>query len=205
MVKSEISSVLYGLKLWSGIWINQSIWFVNRIINNYAWRDYIVLTLHPSNIFFVIVFINFLQLTRNTFNQLLQQLTWAVAREMYHFDGNFRRQLQQNLSGQTATSKDTLILNAQNERHKRENARQRHHSSIVIQSYVRSFVSRKKIKRLEREKFDKHLKGTGLKDFNDLDFLLKRLLYFYDDIDGDRLVRLQLHHPFSLLLIFRLF
>ena len=109
---------------------------------------------------------------------------------MYHFDGHFRRQLQQNLSGQIPTSKEKLILNAQTERSKRENARQREHSSIVIQSYIRSFVTRQKIKKQERDNFENHFKIIGLKDFTDLNFLLKRLLYFYNDNDGDRLVSL---------------
>lgn len=44
------------------------------------------------------------------------------------------------------------------------------------------------MKQQQRLDYDSYLKVNGLKNFVDLEFLLKRLLYFYELRDGDKLV-----------------
>lgn len=46
------------------------------------------------------------------------------------------------------------------------------------------------MKHQQRSLYEDYLKANGLKTFEDLEFLLKRLLYFYDLGDSDKLVRL---------------
>lgn len=57
---------------------------------------------------------------------------------MFHFDGNFKRNPEQNLGGSSLNSdRQTLIKNAQNERKKREECRRKEISAIKIQSMYR--------------------------------------------------------------------
>lgn len=100
----------------------------------------------------------------------------------------------QNLAGFTSNSardRDSLIKNAQVERQKREQARKEHHSSLVITSVMRSYLARKKFKQILWTEFHDYIKLKGLMDFQDLDYLLKRLLHFYDaKRDADQVVSL---------------
>lgn len=56
-------------------------------------------------------------------------------------------------------------------------------------SFFRSFHQRQLVKQQERLVFENYLKANGLQNFADLEFLLKRLLYYYEVTDGDKLVR----------------
>lgn len=57
---------------------------------------------------------------------------------MFHFDGSYKRSPIQNLGGCSVdTDRQTLIKNAQIERKKREEARQKEVSSLKIQSFYR--------------------------------------------------------------------
>jgi ubiquitin-protein ligase E3 C len=56
---------------------------------------------------------------------------------------------------------------------------------------MRSFVTRQKVKRREKAIFDDFVRQKGVIQFEDLEFLLKRLIFFYyskDVKDGERLV-----------------
>lgn len=52
----------------------------------------------------------------------------------------------------------------------------------------RSFHERQLVKQQERLVYENYLKTNGLRNFVDLEFLLKRLLYYYELRDGDKLV-----------------
>lgn len=57
---------------------------------------------------------------------------------MFHFDGSYKRSPIQNLGGCSVdTDRQTLIKNAQIERKKREETRQKEVSSLKIQSFYR--------------------------------------------------------------------
>lgn len=57
---------------------------------------------------------------------------------MFHFDGSFKRNPEQNLGGSSLNSdRQTLIKNAQNERKKREECRRKEISALKIQSMYR--------------------------------------------------------------------
>uniref|UniRef100_A0A336MWB4 Ubiquitin-protein ligase E3C n=1 Tax=Culicoides sonorensis TaxID=179676 RepID=A0A336MWB4_CULSO len=111
---------------------------------------------------------------------------------MFSFDGDFRRRPQQNLGG-TSQKQDrvSILRNAQLQRQRREQIRKETSSSIKIQSRIRSFLARVRTKKEERSNFDNHLRVYGLKTENDLEFLLKRMVFFYEfGVDGDRLINL---------------
>lgn len=111
---------------------------------------------------------------------------------MFNFDGEFRRRPQQNLGGASQkTDRLTVIRKAQQERQKREEARRQQNGAIVIQSAVRSFIQRQQTKRRERGKFDEYRKTNGIRNGHDLEYLTKRILFFYQQQtgqDGDRLI-----------------
>lgn len=113
---------------------------------------------------------------------------------MFSFDGDFRRRPQQNFGGASQKSeRDELIRKAQFERQKREETRRRHNGAIVIQSHIRSFLWRQRLKKIERQNFDDYLKNQSgeIRTIEDLTFLLKKILFFYyikDSSDCERLI-----------------
>ncbi|XP_047531021.1 ubiquitin-protein ligase E3C [Vanessa atalanta] len=103
---------------------------------------------------------------------------------MYSFEGDFRRKPQQNLAGASAqrkTDRETLILQSQQQRQKREEHRKRLHSTIKIQAYVRSYLTRKHFKQNEREEFDCIFSKVNNDDQTLITLLLAKILFFYDD------------------------
>uniref|UniRef100_A0A1Q3F789 Ubiquitin-protein ligase E3C n=1 Tax=Culex tarsalis TaxID=7177 RepID=A0A1Q3F789_CULTA len=112
---------------------------------------------------------------------------------MFNFDGDFRpRRPQQNLGGASQKSdRLSIIRKAQQERQKREDARRQQNGATVIQSSVRSFVQRQAVKRKERDRFDEYRRTCGVKNLQDLEYLTKRIVFFYhgrNGKDGDRLI-----------------
>ncbi|XP_061709126.1 ubiquitin-protein ligase E3C [Cydia pomonella] len=111
---------------------------------------------------------------------------------MYSFEGDFRRKPQQNLSGASAqrkTNRDALILQTQQQRQKREEHRKRLNSTIKIQAYVRSYLTRKHCKQSEREEFDNIFPKVNADDVDLLCALVVKILFFYDGkVDSSRLV-----------------
>lgn len=113
---------------------------------------------------------------------------------MFSFEGNYKRTPSQNLGGASASStndRDTLIRRAQLERQKRADIRKQHTGAITIQSYVRSFLARIKCKNEARTVFDQYLSTIGLTNPEQLEYLLRCILFFYDnrnEKDGERLV-----------------
>ncbi|XP_067007893.2 ubiquitin-protein ligase E3C [Anabrus simplex] len=111
---------------------------------------------------------------------------------MYSFEGQFRRKPEQNLAGASKKQeREELLQKVQHERHKREVFRKQHHSTILIQSYVRSFLTRQHHKRLQRALFDETVQqaASQILDEDALAVLIRRLLFFYDEqIDSSRLV-----------------
>lgn len=111
---------------------------------------------------------------------------------MYSFEGEYRRKPEQCLSGASViTERNELLQHARQQRLKREEHRKRTRSTILIQAFVRSYLTRKKIKEIERNKFDtfvQDLKNQTLTE-NILNQLVKKLLFFYsEEEDGNRLV-----------------
>lgn len=111
---------------------------------------------------------------------------------MFSFDGDFRRRPQQDLGGSSHKQDRVWILkNAQMQRQRREQIRKETSSAIKIQSRVRSFLERVCTKKQERANFDNHLRVFGLRSEADLEYLLKRIVFFYEfGVDGDRLINL---------------
>jgi ubiquitin-protein ligase E3 C len=131
---------------------------------------------------------------------------------MFSFNGDYKRSPIQSLGGRSVeTDRTTLIKNAQVERKRREEIRKKEISSLKIQSlfrqvknikiviienciiivsffYYRSYNQRQSVKDQERLVYESYLKTNGLNNFVDLEFLLKRLLYFYELNDGEKLV-----------------
>lgn len=109
---------------------------------------------------------------------------------MFSFDGDFRRKPEQSLGGSSQRAdRMSIIRNAQFERQRREQNRRETQSSTKIQAHVRSFIYRQRRKAMEREKFDNYLRQNGSVSEEALDFLLKRLVFFYDfHVDGDRII-----------------
>ncbi|KAL4716940.1 hypothetical protein ACJJTC_012751 [Scirpophaga incertulas] len=111
---------------------------------------------------------------------------------MYSFEGDFRRKPQQNLAGASAqrkTDRDALILQSQQQRQKREEHRRRLNSTIKIQAYVRSYLTRTHCKQIEREKFDELFPRASDDDQILLSVLIAKILFFYDvQKDTSRLV-----------------
>ncbi|XP_045527740.1 ubiquitin-protein ligase E3C [Pieris brassicae] len=111
---------------------------------------------------------------------------------MYSFEGDFRRKPQQNLAGASAqrkTDRDGLIHQTQLQRQKREEHRKRLNSTIKIQAYVRSYLTRKHCKQIERQSFDNLFSQVANFDQSMQSVLVGKLLFFYDHkIDSKRLV-----------------
>lgn len=111
---------------------------------------------------------------------------------MFSFEGNYKRMPSQNLGGVSHNNdRETLIRRAQQERQKRAELRKQQNGAIVIQSTVRSFIARIKCKKEARNAFDQYLKSVGLTNLTHLEYLLKCILFFYDntnETDGERLV-----------------
>lgn len=113
---------------------------------------------------------------------------------MFSFEGNYKRTPSQNLGGASHTNdRETLIRRAQLERFKRAEIRKQHTGAITIQSFVRSFLARVRCKKEVRAAFDQYLTTVGLTNPEQLEYLLKCILFFYDtkyEKDGERLVML---------------
>lgn len=111
---------------------------------------------------------------------------------MFSFEGNYKRTPSQNLSGASHTNdRETLIRRAQLERQKRAEIRKQNTGAITIQSCVRSFLSRVKYKKESRSSFDRYYATIGLNNPEQLEYLLRCILFFYDrtnEKDGERLV-----------------
>ncbi|KAJ9576987.1 hypothetical protein L9F63_006424 [Diploptera punctata] len=113
---------------------------------------------------------------------------------MYSFEGEFRRKPQQNLSGASKKQeRNELLQRAQNERHKREEQRRRYNSTILIQAFVRGFLTRQRYKKLERIAFDVRVQECNHSrqppDDKTLTELIQKLLFFYTEKeDASRLV-----------------
>lgn len=111
---------------------------------------------------------------------------------MFSFEGNYKRTPSQNLGGASHTNdRETLIRRAQLERQKRAEIRRQNTGAITIQSYVRSFLARQKCKKEARTLFDQYLSTVGLTNPEQLEYLLRFILFFYDnhnEKDGERLV-----------------
>lgn len=59
--------------------------------------------------------------------------------------------------------------------------RKRLNSTIQIQAFTRSYLTRKHCKQYEREDFDHHFSRMSSEDLEQLSTLLAKLLFFYDD------------------------
>uniref|UniRef100_T1PGI9 Ubiquitin-protein ligase E3C n=1 Tax=Musca domestica TaxID=7370 RepID=T1PGI9_MUSDO len=118
---------------------------------------------------------------------------------MFGFDGEYRRKPQQSLGGvSNSTDRETIIRKAAEERLKRNQLRRETNGAIVLQSYSRSFIHRQRRKRYEREEFDGFLKThrTQLQQDENLEFLLRRLVFFYNTReakDCERLIEVCQH------------
>lgn len=112
---------------------------------------------------------------------------------MFSFEGNYKRTPSVSLGGASHTNdRETLIRRAQLERQKRAEIRKQHTGAITIQSCVRSFLCRIKCKQDARTVFDQYLTNVGLTNPEQLEYLLRCILFFYDnrnEKDGERLVR----------------
>lgn len=110
---------------------------------------------------------------------------------MFDFDGSYRRIPLQNLGGTSQSSdRETLIKKSQQERQKRAEVRKQNNGATVIQSYARSFILRQRIKQEQRKLFDDFM-SQQIQNKEHLEFLLKRILFFYyqkNQRDGERLV-----------------
>ncbi|KAK6617229.1 hypothetical protein RUM44_005560 [Polyplax serrata] len=112
---------------------------------------------------------------------------------MYMFEGEYRRKPEQCLSGASIlTERNELLQHVRQQRQKREECRKRTKCTILIQAFVRGYLTRKRVRHEERVSFDVILQGTDLRqnaDENILSLLIKKLLFFYNgDVDDGRLV-----------------
>lgn len=111
------------------------------------------------------------------------------------FDGDYRRRPMQSLGGHSmSTNRDSIIKKSQEQRQKRSELRKQTASATQIQSYIRSFLTRKHTKSSERTNFDEflRLRKNNLEanfDANEISYVLQRFVFFYDSgQDSDRLV-----------------
>lgn len=116
---------------------------------------------------------------------------------MYSFEGDYRRKPQQNLSGASCqVDKTKFLRNAQMERMKREEQRNKYNARVKIQAFARSIRTRRAVHQYERQEFDKAQATVKNKNLS-LDELLpfvRRLLFFYKESeDGPRLIWVLLH------------
>uniref|UniRef100_H2Y3X9 HECT-type E3 ubiquitin transferase n=1 Tax=Ciona savignyi TaxID=51511 RepID=H2Y3X9_CIOSA len=96
---------------------------------------------------------------------------------MYSFEGNFRSSPEVSLGGRSSVdrlSKSNLLQKAHYERQKRENNRQRIKGAIILQSYIRSYLVRQKMKQQFRILFCNKKDSLNLVDLTTL------LSFFYD-------------------------
>lgn len=111
---------------------------------------------------------------------------------MFSFEGNYKRTPSQNLGGVSQNNdRETLIRRAQLERLKRAEVRKQHTGAITIQSHIRSFLARVRCKKEVRIAFDEYAKTVGSITPEQLEYLLRCILFFYDskyEKDGERLV-----------------
>lgn len=111
---------------------------------------------------------------------------------MFSFDGSYKRTPSQRLGGASQTNdRETLIRRAQQERQKRAECRKQQIGAVVIQSHVRSFLVRLKYKQLAREQFDQNLQTAAVTNDQQVEYLVKSLIFFYyikNETDGERLV-----------------
>ncbi|CAK8689122.1 unnamed protein product [Clavelina lepadiformis] len=123
---------------------------------------------------------------------------------MYSFEGNFRSTPNVSLGGkskQKTAQSSTLIANkARVERQKREAARQELHSSLILQSSIRSFLVRQKLKKEFRQKFDEDKQHQQLTE-EQCHQSIRLICYFFDvklTADIDRLIWIcQKFHQFK--------
>lgn len=102
----------------------------------------------------------------------------------YSFEGNCRNRPEQNLSGDSKKeTRDNLLTRAHEERQKRQEQRLKLRSTLIIQSYTRSYLIRKHIKQKVRVQFDEVEPA-------DLKIILRNFLFFYSPSkDNDRLLK----------------
>lgn len=116
---------------------------------------------------------------------------------MYSFEGEFRRKPEQNYAGASVHEPvSNLIQRARYEREKREEARREQRRVIRVQSCVRSFLTRKKIKHHYRTLFDNTVSNLKNKQLSEevISDLVKNLVFFHDrEIDSQRLIWLSQH------------
>ncbi|KRT78249.1 hypothetical protein AMK59_6682 [Oryctes borbonicus] len=103
----------------------------------------------------------------------------------YSFEGNYRPKPEQNLSGASKKqTRDVLIKRAHEERQKRQAERMRLQSALTLQSYIRSYLTRKYKKQEERLLFDQG-------DFQNVASQLGKFLFFYETkIDRERFIHI---------------
>ncbi|VVC25277.1 Hypothetical protein CINCED_3A008949 [Cinara cedri] len=102
---------------------------------------------------------------------------------MYSFEGDFRRRPEQNYAGASVHEPvNNLIQRARYDREKREEARREQRQVIRVQSCVRSFVTRRRIKQQFRTFFDNIVSNLKDKPPADdvLSSLVKHLIFFYN-------------------------
>ncbi|XP_050422907.1 ubiquitin-protein ligase E3C [Adelges cooleyi] len=116
---------------------------------------------------------------------------------MYSFEGEFRRKPEQNYAGASIHEPvSNLIQRARYEREKREEARREQHRIIKVQSCVRSFLARKKIKQHYRKLFDNTVLELKKKQPSQqlLSDLVTNLIFFHNrETDSQRLLWLSQH------------
>lgn len=125
---------------------------------------------------------------------------------MFSFDGNYRRTPIQSLGGASRNSdRLTLIKKAAEERQKRAEIRRQNDGAIRIQSFVRSFIRRQKVKSEQRNLFDQLIGKKDALNEDTLQVALQRILFFYynrSNADGERLVRIRIKISFTFIITF---
>ncbi|XP_039258355.2 ubiquitin-protein ligase E3C-like [Styela clava] len=112
---------------------------------------------------------------------------------MYSFEGKFRTTPNVSLGGKSKEdklNKERLLQKAQKERQKREEIRRRLQSALVLQSCVRSYLVRQRLKNDLRIQFDqeRHRVSNKIGNINELVATCRWLKFFYEpSIDHDRL------------------
>jgi hypothetical protein len=128
-------------------------------------------------------------------NGIFNDLRVIFKRMIFQFLFSFFLCKVQNFSGFGSNKdRDTLIRNAHIERQKREQARKEQNNAIIVQAFTRSYLERKKLKNKLLNEYETYMKTQSLKNLRDLEYLLKRLIYFYSIDDGERLVITQLNY-----------
>ncbi|XP_060526269.1 ubiquitin-protein ligase E3C [Cylas formicarius] len=90
----------------------------------------------------------------------------------YSFEGNSKSKPEQNLSGASKKlSRDVLLQKTQEERRNRHEQRLKLQSAKLLQSHIRSYIVRKRVKHAERQQYDSEAM---------LHKRLAKLLFFFD-------------------------